>query len=187
MSDPPPLRRRRSIRLPDHDYANPGIYFVTICAQDHRCLFGDVVNCELQQNDAGFAISSWWDKLPEKFPSIVLDAFVLMPNHLHGIIHIAGVGSVAGRPHGAAPTLGVMIAWFKSMTTNEYIRGVRDHGWLPFETRLWQRSYYEHIVRGDSDLESIRNYMIANPDKWPTDPENPSARRAPKQSSPWEV
>jgi REP element-mobilizing transposase RayT len=177
MSDPP-TPRRRSIRLPDHDYAHPGIYFLTICAHDRRCLFGDVVNCELGHNDVGHMVLSWWKKLPKKFPAVALDAFILMPNHLHGIIHVTDIGAVAGRPRGAAPTLGMMVAWFKSMTTNEYMRGVRDHGWPRFETRLWQRNYYEHIVRGESDLESVRNYIMANPDKWPTDPENPAVARS---------
>ena len=80
-----------------------------------------------------------------------------------------------------------MIAWFKSMTTNDYIRGVKTGGWRPFEHRLWQRTYYEHIVRGESDLESVRNYIMANPDKWPSDPENPAASRSRRQAASWEI
>ena len=179
--------RRRSIRLPGHDYAQPGIYFVTICAQDRRCLFGDIANGELRHDATGLLISSWWEKLPEKYPYVVLDAFVVMPNHLHGILHITEVGAVAGRPHGAAPTLGLMMTWFKSMTTNAYIRGVKEHGWPAFAIRLWQRSFYEHIVRNERDLDAVREFIFNNPAKWAADRENPAALSVPKAVPAWQV
>jgi REP-associated tyrosine transposase len=187
MPDSPNSTRRRSIRLPGHDYAQPGIYFVTICAQDRRCLFGDIENCELRHNAAGRLISFWWEKLPEKYPYVMLDAFVLMPNHLHGILHITDIGGVAGRPHGAAPTLGMMVAWFKSMTTNAYIRAIRTQDWPAFDSRLWQRNFYEHIVRNERELDSIREYILNNPAAWSSERENPAAIASQKQRVPWQI
>ena len=117
----------------------------------------------------------------------MLDSFVLMPNHLHGSIHITEVGAPPGRPHGAAPTLGTMVAWFKSMTTNAYIRGAKGDGWPAFNTRLWQRDYYGHIVRNERDLDSVREYIFNNPARWSSDPENPMATAAPNRKSAWQV
>jgi putative transposase len=125
-------------------------------------------------------------KLPDKFPFVVLDSFVLMPNHLHGIVHITEVGALPGRPHGAAPTLGTMVAWFKSMTTNAYIRGVKDDGWPVLEARIWQRNYYEHIIRNERDLDSIREYLLNNPTSWDSDRENPGATSIPKSKAAWQ-
>lgn len=117
----------------------------------------------------------------------MLDSFVLMPNHLHGIIHITEVGAIPGRPHGAAPTLGTVVAWFKSMTTNAYGRGVRNDGWPAFEGRLWQRNYYEHIIGNERDLDAVREYIFNNPARWESDRENPAVRSAPKSASAWQV
>ena len=111
-----------------------------------------------------------------------------MPNHFHGILYLADamVGAAlrgrpeqdanippSGRPHRGAPTLGVVIDWFKTMTTNAYIRGVRQHGWAPFPGQLWQRNYYERVIRNDDELFQIRQYIQENPLKWDWDPENP--------------
>jgi REP element-mobilizing transposase RayT len=186
MSDSP-TSRRRSIRLPDHDYSHPGIYFVTICVQDHRCLFGDVVNCELGHNNAGHMVSSWWNKLPQKFPHVVAgrihpDAEPPARHHSHHR-HCSGRRAATwGRPYIGYDDRVVQID-----ETNDYIRGVRDQGWPSFDGRLWQRNYYEHVVRGESDLDSIRNDIMANPDKWPTDPENPAGSRSRRQAAPWEI
>jgi len=101
----------------------------------------------------------WWHKLPDKFPTVALDNSVIMPDHMHGIIWLqpSSVG---------APTLGTTIQWFKTMTTNAYILGIRDNGWPTFERRLWQRDYYERIIRDESELERIRTYIADNPARW---------------------
>jgi REP element-mobilizing transposase RayT len=117
----------------------------------------------------------------------MLDSFVLMPNHLHGIIHITDVGAPPGRPHGAARTLGTMVAWFKSMTTNAYILGVKEEGWSAFKTRLWQRNYYEHIIRNERALDSVREYIVGNPAGWGSDPENPTMKSTRKSKIAWQV
>ena len=195
-----PLRRhRRSIRLKGYNYARPGAYFVTICVQGRLCLLGEIVGGDMARNDAGRMVEEWWRKLPDKFPIVEIDQYIVMPNHMHGIIvitewgdkegvHEAGQTTVeVGRTRGFAPTdadptvgadPGVrpdrprIIQWFKTMTTNAYIRGVHEGQWAPFCKRLWQRSYYEHIIRDDADLERIRAYIVDNTAHWAADPEN---------------
>ncbi|MCA1554299.1 MAG: hypothetical protein LC737_07975 [Chloroflexi bacterium] len=185
---------RRSIRLRGYDYSQAGAYFVTICAQNRECLFGEVVDGEMELNDAGAMLVRWWDELPNKFPAVESDAFVVMPNHIHGIVVIADDGQprrvapteviadvgatlrgrpIRGRPDAPTrPTLGDIMDWFKTMTTNEYIRGVKQRGWKPFDKRVFQRNYYEHIVRNERELNAIREYIQNNPANWMMDMDN---------------
>jgi REP element-mobilizing transposase RayT len=162
--------------LKGYDYAQAGAYFVTMCAQQRELLFvaDDVIDM----------IQRWWDKLPEKFPGVETDAFVIMPNHAHGIIVVEVNTRVdpiprddSGQTYVSAPTinptLGEMIQWFKTMTTNEYIRGIKDLNWTPFPGKLWQRNYYEHIIRSEVELNAIRQYIINNPLKWEQDRDHP--------------
>jgi putative transposase len=186
----PEIHHRRSIRLPDYDYAQDGWYYVTICSQNHRCLFGEISQEKMILNSAGAMIEKWWRKLPEKYPGIQLDEYVVMPNHLHGIIVIVGAAprgrpnpgthsvTESGQPHRVAPTLGVIIGWFKTMSTNEYIRNVKQDGWPAFEKRVWQRNYYEHIIRKEKELHSIQNYIAENPMRWEEDENHPNNIRA---------
>ena len=169
------IHRRRAIRLPGYDYAQAGAYFVTICTQDRRCLFGDVADGHMHLNDAGRMIERWWQELQNKFPKIDTDEFVVMPNHIHGIVMIVGADlRVRPKPsgtHTGAP-LPEIVQWFKTMTTNEYIRRVKEQGWAPLDRRLWQRSYYEHVVRNDDDLNRTRQYIHDNPSGWHEDADN---------------
>jgi len=305
----PNRHHRRSIRLKGYDYSQAGAYFITICTQDRACLFGKVVNGEMRLNDAGRMVLAEWNMLPERFPHVVLDAFVVMPNHVHGIVvitnpatddtattaptivgtglvpvpdagtmgaapddgtmgavpdagtmgaapdagtmgavpdagtmgaapddgtmgaapddgtmgaapddgtmgaapdagattrvaptaaTIVGTGLVPAPDDGAttrvaptvgdivaptvgdivAPTVGDIVGAFKSRVTVEYIRGVKTSGWPPFRGRLWQRNYYEHIIRNERALNAIRQYIIENPRRWQMDREN-EARTAP--------
>jgi len=321
----PNRHHRRSIRLKGYDYSQAGAYFITICTQDRACLFGKVVNGEMRLNDAGRMVLAEWNMLPERFPHVVLDAFVVMPNHVHGIVvitnpatddtattaptivgtglvpapnagtmgavpdagtmgavpdagtmgavpnagtmgaapnagtmgaapdagtmgaapdagtmgavpnagtmgavpddgattrvaptaativgtdlvpvpddgattrvaptaaTIVGTGLVPVPNAGAttrvaptvgdivAPTVGDIVGAFKSRVTVEYIRGVKTSGWPPFRGRLWQRNYYEHIIRNERALNAIRQYIIENPRRWQMDREN-EARTAP--------
>ena len=214
------VNHRRSIRLKDWDYSCVGMYFVTICAQNRVCLFGDVANGKMVLNDAGRLVKKWWLELNHKFPTVQTDQFVVMPNHVHGIIALVGAdlrvcpdddqsntGKHIGLPlqykpgaqemnqgihanrgahtnegkrtnagaHTGAP-LPRVIQWFKTMTTNEYIRGVKQLGWPRFDGHLWQRNYYEHIVRNEGGLSQIREYIVNNPLKWESDRENPNAK-----------
>jgi putative transposase len=184
----PNRHHRRSIRLKGYDYAQPGAYFVTICVQDRECLLGTIADGEMRLNDAGRMVQSWWDRLPEKYPTVETDGFVIMPNHIHGIIVIAESDDVGANPrvrpdeqtHGSAPTLGEIVQWFKTMTTNAYIRGVKQDGWKPFPGKLWQRNYHERIVRNEQELNAVRRYIHNNPARWAEDMENPD--QCPKPS-----
>ena len=122
-------------------------------------------------------IAHSWNALPTKFPNPETDAFVVMPNHIHGILTFVGAAPRGrppeGQPHGVAPTLGDVVGWFKTITTNAYIRGVKDRGWPPFDRRLWQRNYYEHVIRTDDDLDRVRQYIVTNPMNWNSDQRNP--------------
>ncbi|PIX48030.1 MAG: transposase, partial [Armatimonadetes bacterium CG_4_8_14_3_um_filter_66_20] len=160
----PTVHHRRSIRLPEYDYSTPGAYFVTICTQDRQCLFGDITDDAMRPNEAGRMVEAWWRELTSKFPTTSADAHILMPNHVHGIVAIE-------REDGAP--LGAMVQWFKTMTTNAYIQGVRQDGWAPFPGRLWQRNYFERIVRDDDELFETREYIASNPVNWEHDEDNP--------------
>lgn len=189
MTYNPNIHHRRSIRLKEYDYSQNGAYFVTICVQNRECLFGEIVDGEMVLNDAGEIIKTEWEKLPQQFSNIELDVFAVMPNHFHGIVMIQNENNVGvplvgtqndgqpqlqtGQPQGIAPTgkntIGDIIGAFKSLTTNEYIHGVKTKKFPPFEKRIWQRNYHEHIIRNEKSLETIQNYIINNPVKWQDD------------------
>jgi REP element-mobilizing transposase RayT len=199
----PDIHHRRSIRLKGYDYAQAGAYFVTICAQDRLCLFGDVADGKMRLNAAGRMVDQWFGELNNKFRELETDEYVVMPNHFHGIIVIVGAdlrvcpdqmgqtgqtgqtGEHTGSPlHGQTGQTGQtgehtgsplpkIIQWFKTMTTNEYIRCVKTTGWPPFPGKLWQRNYYEHVIRNENELNRVREYIINNPMKWELDRENP--------------
>ena len=187
-------RQRRSLRLQGYDYAQAGAYFVTLCTQGRECLFGEIMDGKMLLNDAGRMVNEEWHALPQRFPTVELDAFVVMPNHVHGIIVIAssgnnpapvGAGLVPAR-NGAttrvaptlgdrvAPTLGDMVGAFKSRVTVKYVHGVKSNGWLSCHGRVWQRNYYEHIIRDEASLHRIREYIVNNPLQWALDRENPA-------------
>ena len=177
----PADRHRRSIRLPGYDYRQAGAYFVTICAQGRALLFGEIRGDEMELNDAGQMLVSQWQALPQRFPNVRLDAFVVMPNHVHGIIVLVDANTShddVGATLVVAPSLGDVVGAYKSLTTVEYTRGVNASGWTPFNGRLWQRNYYEHVVRNEAALDDIRQYIIHNPAKWAEDEENPARRRS---------
>ena len=179
---------RRSLRLAHYDYSQTGAYFVTVCIEGRRCLFGEIVDGEMRLNDAGRMVEKWWKELENKFPSIEIDPFTTMPNHFHGILIIdqspgtrRNVGAALrgrpeqGHPPRGAPTLGDFIDWFKIFTTNKYIHGVKTQNWPAFTGRLWQRNYYEHLIRNENELTLIREYIQMNPIKWAFDKENPES------------
>jgi putative transposase len=174
---------RRSTRLKDYDYSREGAYFITICAQNRKSFFGEIIEGEMLLNDAGSMIREWWLRLSDKCQLVETDEYVIMPNHLHGIVLIVGAdqrvrppknneGEHVGSP--LRPSLSQVIQWFKTMTTNDYIKGVKNKGWPAFEGRLWQRNYYDHIIRNESELNQIRRYIIDNPEAWELDKYHPS-------------
>ncbi|CAA9561285.1 MAG: hypothetical protein AVDCRST_MAG43-1794 [uncultured Thermomicrobiales bacterium] len=140
--------RSSSLRLRDYDYAQAGTYFVTLCVHDRACLFGDVLDDTMHPSASGDMLLHWWTELSNKYPEVEVDAVIVMPNHLHGVILITDCGDAAETPRSGA-SLGAIVGWFKTMTTNAYIRGVRASGWKPFSRRLWQSNYYEHIIQNE--------------------------------------
>ena len=173
--------RRHTIRLKGYDYAQEGAYFITIVTQNRACLFGDINGSVPQLNNAGSTIQSVWVDMAAHYPGVETDTFVVMPNHIHGIIFLVGAGpracpNDAGQPQGVAPTMPVpdIIHRFKTLTTKRYTDGVKQDGWTPFTGRLWQRNYYEHIIRNEESLIRIRDYIATNPARWSIDPENHS-------------
>jgi putative transposase len=186
MTEKPPVQHhRRSIRLNGYDYSLAGAYFITICVEGGACLLGTVVEDIVRENSAGMMVKSCWLAQSERFASISIDYTIVMPNHIHGIVFLSGLdGAVEGTfadaaadaisddkraATRAAPTLGDVAGAFKSITTNEYIRGVLDEGWPSFEGRLWQRNYWERIIRNERGLNAIRNYIYLNPANWKKD------------------
>jgi REP element-mobilizing transposase RayT len=185
---------RRTLRLRDYDYAQPGAYFVTICVEGRRCLFGHIAEGASVLNDPGRMVADLLDCLPGRFPNVTVDASVVMPNHVHAILilHECPVVGVGPRAYPCPPIdrtlqrtscassdtgthMGVplpdVVGWFKTMTTNAYIRGVRDHGWARFDGRLWQRNYFERVLRDEDRLARARRYVAENPARWADDPE----------------
>ncbi len=173
----PDIHHRRSIRLRGYDYSQKGLYFVTICTQDRLCLFGDIENGEMNLNDAGKMVRTIWDQIPAHYCGVEIDQFVVMPNHIHGIVIIVGAGPRAcpvgeGQPRGGAPTgfsLPDVVHRFKTMTTKQYTDGVKQNGWQLFPAKLWQRNYYEHIIRDEDSYLKIAEYIQTNPQRWEED------------------
>jgi len=171
------VQNRRSIRLKGYDYAQAGLYFITICVQDRLKLFGEVHDGVMHLNDAGRMVEQWYAELENKYPDKRCHEMVVMPNHFHCIIENvhpdnmsdAHVGApLRGRPRTGA-TIPDAVDWFKTMTTNAYIRGVKNDGWPRFNRKLWQRNYFENIIRTPDAYENISNYIVNNPEKWKDD------------------
>ncbi len=154
---------RKSVRLKDYDYSSNGYYFVTICVQNKEKLFGEIIGASLSgcPNNPDKIILKWLLELQNKFDGIKIDEYVIMPNHIHFIVKKTG-------DHIGSPIRDI-IGWFKTMTTNEYISGVKSGKFKPFNGRLWQRGYYEHIIRNYEDYLNIAEYILCNPLKWNED------------------
>ena len=143
------------------DYASPGAYFVTITTNNRESVLGSLNETSgIDLSDAGRMIQEWWNKLPVKFPSASLDAHATMPDHLHGIVLLR---CTSAEESGPAISLSRVIQWFKTMTTSEYFRRVQNDGWARVDGRLWQRGFYDHVIRSERDLEEIRGYIEGNP------------------------
>ena len=179
--------RIESIRLPGYDYSQPGAYFITIVTHNRQCLFGEIVNGEIRLNEYGELVKTEWQKTGIIRPNIVIDAFVVMPNHLHGILIITDNYDCGGTLQRASTTktteqfgkptknsIPTIVRLFKSTTTKQInqLRGdvetrcnVASCVSTPMQP-LWQRNYYEHIIRDDTELTRIRQYIINNPKRW---------------------
>jgi putative transposase len=231
MKFDPQKHHRRSIRLKGYDYAQPGAYFVTLVTWHRQALFGEVVGGSVRLSALGRIVEEEWKALPRHFPNIRLDAFVVMPNHIHGIIVITdtAVGATrtaptdhivrathplhpgtsanvtplpnepvdnhAGsplpapdeqpesrdgsplRPNGPTPgSLGAIIGQFKSRATKR-IWALPEYAHTP----IWQRNYYERIIRNETELKNIWNYIDMNPERWSEDQMHPTTPTKPNQ------
>ncbi|MBK2025708.1 transposase [Francisella philomiragia] len=178
------FKNRKNLRLKYYDYSSNGAYFVTICVNNRECLFGDIIDGQMCLNDAGLMIDEIYHDLENKFTNIQCGEYVVMPNHVHCVIHIcndikSNVGvnlcvdpKLEKGEHAGTP-LNKIIQWFKTMTTNAYINGVKTKNWQPFDKRLWQRNYYEHIIRNEKSYNEIVKYIQLNSLKWELDELNP--------------
>ena len=165
----PNKHHRRSIRLKGFDYTRENAYFVTICTQNQACLFGEIVNGQIRLNDAGRVAQMMWKAIPAHFPHVEIDAWIVMPNHVHGIIII--VGATHASPQSGPPkgSLGAIVGSYKSAVSRQINQLHRTPG-----ATVWQRNYYEHIIRDAAALDRIRKYISDNPAHWAEDMENPS-------------
>lgn len=163
-----PVPGRKRLRAEGYDYSQPAGYLVTICTHHRLPLFGNITEHDATLSPAGRMVEEHWQTIPARYPFVELDAFVVMPNHLHGILIIQPCdGQIPPSSHSD------IIATFKSRTTYAYARGVRHDGWPPFPAHLWQRSFHDRIIRSDRHLDRLQEYVESNPDRWPWDEENP--------------
>jgi REP element-mobilizing transposase RayT len=165
----PQLHHRRSIRLKGFDYSQAGAYFITVCTQDRVCCLADIRDGQAVLSAAGLIVAETWRSLPSRFAGIGTDAFIVMPNHVHGIVIVDGTSFNNGAPQGAmnrSPTLGECVRTFKAAST----RLIRQRGLDGFG---WQRNYHERVIRDDEELTRVREYIQANPVQWADDEENP--------------
>ena len=175
----PTTHRRRSLRLPRFDYTQQGAYFVTVCTDGRELLFGEVMDDKVKLNALGRIAVEEWLKSAQVRTEITLDTCVVMPNHIHGIVMITDGRGRSDRPvapSGPRPrSLGALMAGFKSAATKRIntMRGTPG-------AAVWQRNYYEHIIRNEAALNRIRQYIADNPARWAEDPENP-ARQSHKE------
>ena len=172
MSYNPEIHNRRSLRLKGYDYSRSGAYFVTICIHQRKTLLGTIANGIMEPTPAGEMVQTIWEEMPLYYPNVELDAFVLMPNHIHGIIILK---SPETEP---AMTLSDLVHRFKSFTTAKYRHGVNHEQWQPFLGKLWQRNYYEHIIRNQQSCDRLRQYIANNPLLWQSDSLHPDQEKA---------
>ena len=174
MKYSPDVHRRKSIRLKDYDYSQPGAYFITICIHKKQCILGEVTDDGMKLSRFGEVVKTEWLKTFEIRKNLILDEYIVMFNHFHGIIIVDGRGTLQraptfekfGRPiSNSVPTI---VRLFKSATTNQ-VNQLHHTPRRPF----WQRNYFEHIIRNEDELNKIREYIQNNPLKWHLDRENP--------------
>ncbi|MDO8675430.1 MAG: transposase [Candidatus Omnitrophota bacterium] len=180
--------RVRSARLKQWDYASVGGYFVTVCVKDRQCVFGNVIGGKMRLNELGKTADQCWQDIPKHFPYVGVDEYVVMPNHMHGIIIIRDVKSMKSVEtqhccvstntntniqlsktfyHLKSGSLSVIMRSYKSIVAKTIHR-------TGLKTFAWQPRFYDHVIRNDVDLNRIRQYVETNPSQWADDTENPT-------------
>ena len=168
MSEKTGLPVRKDIRWKGYDYKTPANYFITIVIHDRLCLLGDVIGDEVVLSEAGQMVHQKIEELTTRFAESEIPFFVVMPNHIHLILQNLG-----------SHHLGDMMRWFKSVTTNNYIHGVKEKGWKPFRNTLWQTRFYDHVIRNQRAYDYIANYILQNPSRWSQDKLNDACNESP--------
>jgi REP element-mobilizing transposase RayT len=181
------IKNRHSIRLKEYDYSKSGLYFVTICCENRKCLFGKIDDSQMVLNDAGVMANECWMDIPKHFPNTVLHEYAIMPNHVHGIIEITNTenSSIPDISHkkrakdvsplrgdslasqmfcGTSKTIGSIVRGFKIGVTKWLRNNLSSQ--YPQNQSVWQRNYYEHIISNEQSYQNITNYIINNPSTW---------------------
>ncbi len=177
----PEKHNRQSIRLKGYDYRRAAAYFFTCCTTNRECLFGEIADGCMRLNPFGNIVQACWEDLPQHYPHVELDVFAIMPNHVHGIIVLGDtdVSANVGAGLKPAPTkrhgLAEIIRAFKTFSARRINELREARG-----TSLWQRNYYEHVIRSADEWQHIREYILDNPARWEMDEENP---KSPKNRS----
>jgi REP element-mobilizing transposase RayT len=184
------IKNRHSIRLKEYDYSKSGLYFVTICCENRKCLFGKIDDSQMVLNDAGVMANECWMDIPKHFPNTVLHEYAIMPNHVHGIIEITNTenSSIPDISHkkrakdvsplrgdslasqmfcGTSKTIGSIVRGFKIGVTKWLRNNLSSQ--YPQNQSVWQRNYYEHIINNEQSYQNITNYIINNPSTWKQD------------------
>ena len=169
---------RRSIRLPGYDYASAGWYFVTICCHKRQNLFGEIQQGEMVLNAAGEMVEECWFNIPKHFPNAELHEFVVMPNHVHGIIELTvrAENFLPLQPiqHEFQTVIPISVASIVKGFKIGVTKWMRQN---THQNQIWQRNYYEHIIRNDESYRRIANYIVHNPQNWQEDEYFPARDR----------
>ncbi|HCE68289.1 MAG: hypothetical protein A2X82_18700 [Geobacteraceae bacterium GWC2_55_20] len=190
MKYDPDIHHRRSIRLKNYDNSLSGAYFVTLCTFDRGCYFD-------QFHELRNIVDSQWRRIPDRFPSVALDEYVIMPNHFHGIIMIHGRDTPRGYPlcgypdfepsgKWEQPSLGEIVGSFKSLCVNGWLKVIKEEN-INARGRFWQENYYEHVIRNEEEMDRIRQYIANNPLQWAFDRENRVQNNQQPQPEKWMV
>ena len=175
ISDHPDLPNRKLTRLKGFDYSMPGNYFVTLVTQGRINCFGTVTNGTVILNDVGQMIETCYKELNNVKENVECLDYVIMPNHLHFILRLYNTDSQS------QISLSELVRRLKSKTTVKYIHGVKRMGWPPFDRHLWQKGFYDHIIRNERAYDYIRNYIFMNPLRWFYDKINPNCSSTPDE------
>ncbi|MFA7056513.1 MAG: transposase [Candidatus Cloacimonadales bacterium] len=161
------IHHRRSIRLPGYDYSQEGFYFITLCTQNHKHLFGEINDGVMKLNRAGLAIKEEWENTSKIRKNIILGEYVIMPNHFHAIVQIEypikPQSNDIVKLKSPSQTIGSIIRGFKGATIKYFKTDILS---LP---SIWQRNYWEHIIRTELEFGKISQYIIGNPACWEDD------------------
>ncbi len=165
------MRNRQSIRFKNYDYSKAGMYFITICTYNDEYLFGEIIDGKMILNDSGILAQKYWTEIPNHFQNVILDEFIIMPNHIHGIIHTVRVQylepSKRNEPqhpenkfqHIISGSIGSIIRGFKIGVTKWFRKNTDIY-------HVWHRNFYERIIRSEIELNNVCQYIIDNPKKW---------------------